>query len=701
MKLEKLIQDFLIKKSQNIKVDRKKLFTSYVSLFLVSAVLITATFSWFTQKDSASLDTTAITLNATAGMRVNSGDELSGQIKLADNLKLAEASSVDGRNMYFPASESFTTTTSDMFFREGNAGDKNVKYYYKDFTLTSDSGDTDVYVKDFLVQVGDNVYSTDLQENNTQTTVDCPIRIAFILDSSEAPIVIDPTAALDQYATTYEAVSNTANDGTPIISESKAHSFARYYYFNNTPIFTIKDGEQLDVTMVAWLEGGDLIKNGSNQGSICQNFVGQSVSIMVNFETNWDNMDTIEFVDDTVGDNDTSVKHWINTDNCIVTMSYIDPKTGRQKTLAMQKSANYETDYTWKAALPSSVITNIRFNRYDPKTATVWNAWYTQVGIESIYPDMDTEVKKIIQEYRTKKLDDGNTYRSLRYVARGGNGQGEAEAYRPYPCKGEWIFNSEYIKPEGELITTTSSDWYLCSDSELKLTPKLGEDNIFQYTLQLNKAQTYSFNFKKAVTRTVTNKNGTTTETTTTLYGGSGEINGTVENQSLAQDNNQKFILNATKTAYYTILLDANDPDNCVFTVTVEETLPTEAETTSPVEETTSAVKPVTIGIYFNDKSNNSGAGEIYKYCNDSNYRVYVVITNDNTNETCIDYSGSSHNYISFENVTVNIGGKLLRLEVKNNTTEKVEKIVELNKTIENNGNLTCNYNQDGSINWN
>ena len=74
MKLEKLIQDFLIKKSQNIKVDRKKLFTSYVSLFLVSAVLITATFSWFTQKDTASLDTTAITMNATAGMRVNSGD---------------------------------------------------------------------------------------------------------------------------------------------------------------------------------------------------------------------------------------------------------------------------------------------------------------------------------------------------------------------------------------------------------------------------------------------------------------------------------------------------------------------------------------------------------------------------------------------------------------------------------------------------
>lgn len=44
MKAEKLILDFLIKKAENhLKVDKKKLFTSYASLFLVSAVLVTAT----------------------------------------------------------------------------------------------------------------------------------------------------------------------------------------------------------------------------------------------------------------------------------------------------------------------------------------------------------------------------------------------------------------------------------------------------------------------------------------------------------------------------------------------------------------------------------------------------------------------------------------------------------------------------------
>lgn len=43
MKAEKLILDFLIKKAENLKVDKKKFFTSYASLFLVSAVLVTAT----------------------------------------------------------------------------------------------------------------------------------------------------------------------------------------------------------------------------------------------------------------------------------------------------------------------------------------------------------------------------------------------------------------------------------------------------------------------------------------------------------------------------------------------------------------------------------------------------------------------------------------------------------------------------------
>lgn len=673
MKLEKLIQDFLIRKSQNLKVDRKKLFTSYVSLFLVSAVLITATFSWFTQKDSASLDTTAITMNATAGMRVNSGDELSGQIKLADNLKLAEATSVDGRNMYFPASESFTTATSNMIFREGNAGDKNVKYYYKDFTLSSDSGDTDVYVKNFVVKVGANEYSTDLQKNNEQTAVDCPIRIAFILDSSETPIVIDPTAALEEYATTYRAVSRTTDDGTPTVSDSKAHSFAHYYFSANNPIFTINDGEQLDVTMVAWLEGGDLIKNGSNQGSKCQNFVGQAVNIMVDFETNWDNMDTIEFVDDTVGDNDTSVKHWINTDNCIVTMSYIDAKTGRQKTLAMLKSPDYDTDYTWRASLPSGIVTNIIFNRYSPTEKTVWNAWYTQPGVNSMYSDQKP-MDPPLEETRIKQGDDDKTYRCVRYVAKGGNGYQTTEKYRPYPCKGYWdATGGKETEGSGSSGSTKTSDWYLCSDfsgssTEQKLVSQLGTDNVYTYTVSLNENSSYTFNFKNVITAD--------SATSESYYGASSAITDTVTDQSIAKaESSAKFTLNTTTSGDYTITLDVSTEDSYKFTITKKETVVGGSD--------------CYITVTLQDNSSSS-----WVYTNYSNGdKIYAVFSNG----TEVELKEKGYCYVEYLNAIIPSGSTFERIEMRNTSGTSY---YQWNLNIEIKGNTTykCTVNSNDKI---
>lgn len=674
MKIEKLIQDFLIRKSSSLKVDKKKLFTSYVSLFLVSAVLITATMSWFTQKDSASLDTSAISMNATAGMRVNSGDELSGQIKLADNLRLAEASSVDGRNMYFPASESFTTTTSDMLFRDGNAGDKNVKYYYKNFTLSSDSGDTDVYVKDFTVKVGSNVYSTDLQKDNEETTVDCPIRIAFILDSSETPIVIDPTAALDEYATTYRAVGNTNSDGSPILTDSTAHSFAEYYFSNNNPIFTIKDGQKLDVTMVAWIEGGDLIKNGQNKGSICQNFVGQAVNIMVNFETNWDNMDTIEFVDDTVGDNDKSVKHWINSDSCIVTMSYIDAKTGKQKTLAMLKSPDYDNDYTWRASLPSGILTNITFNRYSPTEKTVWNAWYTRPGVNSMHSDQKV---KGLDETRIKTGSDGKKYRCIRYVAEGGNGYETTEKYRPYPCNGHWstVGGKE---TDSETEVTKNSEWYISSNlsgsqRDEKLDESLENDNVYTYSVSLKANSSYTFNFKNIITATTAQ--GTTSSTT--YYGGTSVIiDNVTDNAVIKAESGDKFTLKTTTMGDYVITLDASAEDNYKFTITKKET--------------TEVGGDCSISVTLQD---NSSSAWVYRDCKYNGSHLYAVFSNG----TEIELKEKGDKYMEYLNTKIPSGQIFERIEIRNSQNEAY-RTWSLNLEINKSTTFKCTLNSNDNI---
>ena len=98
----------------------KRVSVSYISIFLVLVLIITTTISWFTFQNTASIDSTEFTMRASSGLRVNDGEDLENHIRL-DKFLLAEASSVDGRNMYFPSEGNFTNNTGEMTFREGNA----------------------------------------------------------------------------------------------------------------------------------------------------------------------------------------------------------------------------------------------------------------------------------------------------------------------------------------------------------------------------------------------------------------------------------------------------------------------------------------------------------------------------------------------------------------------------------------------------
>ena len=134
------------------RISSRRISTSYISLFLVVLLITTTTVSWFTIADSAKVNSDAFTMESSSGLRVNDGEDLKNHIRL-DDLLLAEASSVDGRNMYFPLEGNFSSTTTNMTFREGNVGDRNKLYAYKDFTLKGDSGVTNVYIKSYSIKV--------------------------------------------------------------------------------------------------------------------------------------------------------------------------------------------------------------------------------------------------------------------------------------------------------------------------------------------------------------------------------------------------------------------------------------------------------------------------------------------------------------------------------------------------------------------
>ena len=352
MKLKDKFCDFLNGLVDSRLNNTKKVTTSYVALFLVLSIFAVSTFSWFTIRDTATIDSDPFSLESAAGMRVNKGEEIRNTITVKD-AKLKEASSVDGRNMFFPVDRGYgvegqSVDTSEMKFREGTVGDKNNGYIYSDFTLTGQTGgQVEVYVKSYKVEVT-NKYTkkTEVYDGATHITVDgnkkpstylayqnpCPIRIAFIRNSAEASTVIDPTAIIDSYADECQAVSSVNSLGSATTTQAKGRSFSDYYFGTGAPLFTLDGLKSQNITMVAWLEA---------TGENCDAYEGQNVSITVELESNWKDMEYVTFVDKTKGDADNDENTelmWVGNAGCFLVMTYYDENFQNPKSVVMSAS---------------------------------------------------------------------------------------------------------------------------------------------------------------------------------------------------------------------------------------------------------------------------------------------------------------------------------------------------------------------------
>ena len=445
MKKEKYVS----KHCGNVSRSFKDISYSYISLFLVVMVLVGTTVSWFTIKDNANINSNIMNFNSGTGLRVNDGEDITNHIKV-DDFKIDEASSVDGRNLFFPNNnvDGNNNLTYSLQYRDATVGDKNKRFLYKDFTISADSKETNVYVKSYTIKVGDETFNGStqilfedkdkpLKPTGIVTHDTCPIRIAFITDSQDKPKVFDPTALVDRYAKTYPAISSTALDTGSVINteNSTSISFSDYYYAVGKPIFTLEGTTPKKVTMVAWLEG---------TGDNCDKYAGKDLSIDIELESNFKDMEWITFVDDTVGDDDASVKHWINKDNdCIVTMTYKDITTtgSPYRTVIMKDNGNdAKGNPTWVAPIPEKVVTDITFNRYSLNDEMIYNAWYTRDQVETMWAHkLDGRKPAALQESR-----EINGTRKTVYTAIGGNGYSTTEdiSERLSPCLGYWDYEN-------------------------------------------------------------------------------------------------------------------------------------------------------------------------------------------------------------------------------------------------------------------
>lgn len=504
----------------------KKVTTSYVALFLVLSIFAVSTFSWFTIRDTATIDSDPFSLESAAGMRVNKGEEIRNTITVKQ-AKLKEASSVDGRNMFFPVDRGYgdkgqSVDTNEMKFREGTVGDKNNGYIYSDFTLTGQTGgQVEVYVKSYKVEVKNkNTGNTEVYDGATHITVDsnnkpstylayqnpCPIRIAFIRNSAEASTVIDPTAIIDNYADECQAVSSVNSLGSATTTKAKGRSFSDYYFGTGAPLFTLDGLKSQNITMVAWLEA---------TGENCDAYEGQDVSITVELESNWKDMEYVTFVDKTKGDadndQDTELR-WVGNAGCFLVMTYYDENFQNPKSVVMSESkSDGNKPIEWIAYLPKDKITNISFMRYskvkekikldgtnDVEVGRIYNVWHTTADVNTWIAanksgngkkayDWSLDINKNgLQTYRT---DDGTATgnKENTYYAVHGNGYGDTPtvAENVAPCIGYW--GTKYANSSGGSVEPTTTE-------QLPITGETyaRADIQIDYNLWLNEYNSYN-----------------------------------------------------------------------------------------------------------------------------------------------------------------------------------------------------------------
>lgn len=504
----------------------KKVTTSYVALFLVLSIFAVSTFSWFTIRDTATIDSDPFSLESAAGMRVNKGEEIRNTITVKQ-AKLKEASSVDGRNMFFPVDRGYgdkgqSVDTNEMKFREGTVGDKNNGYIYSDFTLTGQTGgQVEVYVKSYKVEVKNkNTGNTEVYDGATHITVGsnnkpstylayqnpCPIRIAFIRNSAEASTVIDPTAIIDNYADECQAVSSVNSLGSATTTKAKGRSFSDYYFGTGAPLFTLDGLKSQNITMVAWLEA---------TGENCDAYEGQDVSITVELESNWKDMEYVTFVDKTKGDadndQDTELR-WVGNAGCFLVMTYYDENFQNPKSVVMSESkSDGKKPIEWIAYLPKDKITNISFMRYskvkekikldgtnDVEVGRIYNVWHTTAEVNTWIAanksgngkkayDWSLDINKNgLQTYRT---DDGTATgnKENTYYAVHGNGYGDTPtvAENVAPCIGYW--GTKYANSSGGSVEPTTTE-------QLPITGETyaRADIQIDYNLWLNEYNSYN-----------------------------------------------------------------------------------------------------------------------------------------------------------------------------------------------------------------
>ncbi len=264
---------------------RKKLCLSIVSLVIALMVLCSATYCWYVLSKGEG-EGENINLTVGQGLRVN---DLGKAFKnISDNSYLLPASSVDGRNLYFPADgNDFSNVTDKLTFRTANAGDRNYSYVQLDFNLTAEANYTGIYLdKDTSLSINipddaSSAYRTACQKAQKA------VRAAIYYEKMTDPVVFNAQNNPSSVNAVKEVDRTT---GRFIESDQQVAVPFKDYSYGKRQLAVLNQGETRPFSLIIWLEGTD--ENCTSDAVMLKQLV-----LNLKFTTTWDNKATIKFID--------------------------------------------------------------------------------------------------------------------------------------------------------------------------------------------------------------------------------------------------------------------------------------------------------------------------------------------------------------------------------------------------------------------
>lgn len=341
---------------------RKKLCLSIVSLALALMVLCSATYCWYVLSQGEA-EGNNVNLTVGQGLRVNDlGDSLK---KISDNSYLLPASSVDGRNLYFPADgNDFATVTDKLTYRTANAGDRNYDYVQLDFNLTAEANYTGIYLdKDtsLTINVPDGAsaaYRTACEKAQKA------IRCAIYYEKMDTPVVFNAQNNPSSVNAVKEIDRTT---GRFIDSEQQVALPFKDYTYGKRQLAMLNQGETRPFSLLIWLEGTD-------ENCVSNAVMLKQLELNLKFTTSWDNKETIKFVDSEDG---TPVKTFLEKNpQYSLVLSYSDSsKEIENLKFTMYKSSTDNTNNTWYCNIPGIARNDLEFQLVDDSDGSVDYRW--------------------------------------------------------------------------------------------------------------------------------------------------------------------------------------------------------------------------------------------------------------------------------------------------------------------------------------